>query len=162
LTEEAVPTVVRVAVPAVGPDVEIEAVLTPVARSMAFSRSAMVPDCVYTVELPEPSVTTLPETPDGGTVVPTSEAAVGVAAPVLKVMVWPSTVSVSLLLIVAVMLSEAAAFVNDVAPVMSAGVARLLVAVTPVSVAAVKDVPPNRLAALAPAPRATEKLDLEE
>jgi len=90
-----------------------------------------------------------------------SAEAVGVA-PVLKVMVWPSTVSVSPLLMAAVMLSVLDAFVNDVAAVMSAGVVRLLVAVTPVSVAAVKDEPANRLAAVAPAPSATVKLDLAE
>jgi len=55
---------------------------------------------------------------------------------------------------------EAAAVVNDVVDAM--GAAAVVFAVTPVNVAAVKDVPPNRLAAVAPAPSATEKLDLEE
>jgi len=77
-------------------------------------------------------------------------------------MVWPSTVSVSPLPMAAVMLSVLDALVNDVAAVMLAGVDALLRAVTPVSVAAVKDVPPNRLAAVAPGPSATVKLDLGE
>src|SRR6516165_2377675 len=70
LTEAAVApaAVVKVACPAVGPEVESVAVLTPVARSIAFSKSPTLPDPMNTVELPEPSVTTLPETPEGGLV----------------------------------------------------------------------------------------------
>ena len=70
LTEAAVApaAVASAAAPEVGPEVEIVAVWTPVARSMAFSKSPMLPDPMYTVELPEPSVTRLPMTPEGGLV----------------------------------------------------------------------------------------------
>src|ERR1700744_3441781 len=108
------------------------------------------------VELPLPSVTTLlvPTRPD----VPGAAAGV---APVLKVMVWPSTVRVSPLAIVAPIESVFATFSNLVLPVSAAGAARLLLTAVPTNEAEETVPPPNRLAAVAPDPSATVRLDFE-
>ena len=105
LTEEAVWPVATATVAA---PLAIVAVRTPVAISIAFSVSVIVADCRKTVELPLPSVTMLPLTPEPDATL----AASGVGA-LRKVMVLPLTFSVEPS---AIRLPAVAALVVRVAP----------------------------------------------